>query len=99
MANADDICSRLRITHLLAWTAMTAVWLGTLQGQFAMTHRARDIVMVSLILVAPIEGALLTGFLLFTYRWRHGRGFARQPGDWLLVANGASIAVTLLIPA
>ena len=92
----DDESSRLRITHLLAWTAATAVWLGVLQAQFAMTHRPRDIVMASLVAVAPIEGALLAGFLLFIYRWRCGRGFARHPGDWLLVANGADLAVTVL---
>ena len=39
---------------------------------------------------------MLTGFLLFVYRWRCGLGFARYPGDWLLVANGASEALTLL---
>ncbi|HET6879281.1 MAG TPA: hypothetical protein VFI31_03965 [Pirellulales bacterium] len=92
----DEEPSRLRITHLLAWTAATAVWLTVLQLMFAMTHRPRDIVLASVVIVAPIQGAWLTGLLLFLYRWQRGRGFARQPGDWLLVANGAAVAATLM---
>ena len=88
---------RLSIIHLFVWTAASAVYLAILRLMFSLTpHQPTTVVMASMVIMAPLQGAFLTGFLLFSYRWSRGRAFAREPGEWILVANGVNVALTLV---
>ncbi|HJT36528.1 MAG TPA: hypothetical protein VJ783_31185 [Pirellulales bacterium] len=94
----DENTPRLGIVHLFAWTAASAVWMA-LERLFysALGNQSPSTVLtVSSSLAAPVQGAGLMGFLLFVYRRLRGRPCAREPGDWLLVAYGAAILMTLI---
>jgi len=88
---------RLSIIHLFAWTAASAVYLAVLRLMFSLRpHQPTTFVMASMVVMAPLQAVFLTGFLLFGYRWSRGWAFAREPGEWILVANGANVALTLV---
>jgi hypothetical protein len=84
------------IIHIFFWMSTTAAYLAVMRILFERSPPPSAAATASLIAVAPIHGAFLAGFVLFTFRWLRGRTFAREPGDWLLVANGAAIMLMLL---
>ena len=96
---------RLSISHVMLWTATTAVLFGLLRPTFQMDFsidgpgadgRAFKILLFKTVLAvfAPIEGAALAGFLLAVWRLvRPGPSFPAQPGHWLLIIVGGWVLV------
>jgi hypothetical protein len=95
-AHTCDDAPRLSLVHLFAWTTACAVYMAILRPQLARSSSPSATLTASVAITVPLHGLFLTGFLLFGYRWLRGRAFAREPGDWLLVANGTATAIMLL---
>jgi hypothetical protein len=89
---------RLGIAHLFVWIAASAICLaGARQYSEAVgQQRLNAITTVLWSFDAPFRGACLAGLALFLYRCVRGAGFARQPGEWLLIIYGAAVTIWLV---
>jgi hypothetical protein len=91
---------RLSITHLLVWTAMSAVLLGY---QRAMSSLADDQTLFSTIITlwyAPLFGAGVSACVLSFWRLTNGGPrFPVQPGHWLLIISGIGAMISLVFQA
>jgi len=99
---ADEIAppERLSISHLLVWTATSAVLLGY---QRAMASFSGDQTVVSNLITlcyAPLFGAGLGACLLSVWRLANGGPrFPAQPGHWLLIVGGVAGLISLTFQA
>ena len=84
----------LSISHLLAWTALSAamMWLRTREDRFA---QARDIFDTSQVIwrafVAIYSGACVGGLMVFASRRLRRMQFPVAPGEWIWVWQGVSV--------
>jgi hypothetical protein len=95
---------RLRIAHLLAWTACTALCLGVFRsavGAFSQVHRVVDVTespvnSVLLVFASLACGAGLGGLAIWIDCHRRGWRFPVHPGEYLLAIRGVSNLVLVI---
>lgn len=84
---------RLRILHLMAWTASVAVFFSASRPFYTLLHMESEANVELLWLLHGVgSGTALGGLFLCISRRHRGLPFPSQPGEWILVSYGAAAA-------
>jgi hypothetical protein len=94
---------RLRIAHLLVWTACTALYLGVLRGTILPVTKEPNVadlansvpVAVLMVLASVGSGASLAGLALWIACRRGGMSFPEFPGEYLIAMRGVSTGIQM----
>jgi hypothetical protein len=97
----EDQGPRLAIVHLLVLTACIALVLALtrivwLPGRYASATVFENLVWLA---IGFWVGTALSGAMLAVAQWKASRPYPIHPGEWLWLANGATVFVGLLVYA
>jgi hypothetical protein len=87
--------SRISILHLMAWTATSAAMMAVLRLPNEAAEQFSAFETAYRITFAMYAGAVTGGVLMWIARRWRGVPFPTQPGEWLLVEQGATVLLTL----
>src|SRR5262249_51934879 len=88
---------RLSILHLMVWTATSAVMMAVMRMPREAEEELSTFVTAYRIGFAMYAGVVMGGVVMWIARWWRGVRFPTQPGEWLLVEQGATVWLTLVM--
>jgi hypothetical protein len=82
---------RISILHLMVWTATSAAMMAILRLPNEAAEQLPAFLTAYRIGFAMYAGVVTGGVLMWIGRWWRGVSFPTQPGEWLLVEQGATV--------
>jgi hypothetical protein len=90
-----SIIPRLSILHLMVWTGISAAMMALLQLPSEAANRLSSFESAYRIGMAIYGGVVVSGLVLWIAWRRRGIPFPTEPGEWLLVVQGAIMLVAI----
>jgi hypothetical protein len=87
---------RISILHLMTWTATSAAMMAVLRLPNEAAEKFSAFETAYRVAFAMYAGVVTGGVLMWIARRWRGMSFPTQPGEWLLVEQGATVLLTLV---